>query len=346
MPALEMTWASHASCSQHYGNTSFQVYPISFSIPRNLIMDVHEHSSKSRVLASIIPGRFDTYIYPDQASYYGGYASSMFAATYKKGGWDCLRHYEILAAGCIPYMPDAAKIPNGTMFRWPKRMMLSILELKGLNHRKIQTAIEGTTIPNASSADLLNYGEFDFKTYHDNRRDLHDHLLKYFTTQAMGQYLLSFSSRKVANILFVGAPTSETHFPDYQAETLFHGLRSLFAEQVLDFPKRPWMYSNAYDSRETVYGKGYTYAFHLQDLSVNREDIEGRVSAHEFSHVIFGIMHHGRHWLIDEVARHYAVEEVFFVDGSDVGAQETDEIFHSLCGVIGLCFRRELVCTD
>ncbi len=106
------------------------------------------------------------------------------------------------------------------------------------------------------------------------------------------------------------------------------------------------MYSNAYDTRETVYGKGYTYAFHLQHFPVDREDIESRVSSHEFTHVIFGVMHHGHHWLLDEVARHYAVEEIFFVDGSDGGAQETDEMLYDLCGSVGLCFRRELVCTD
>ncbi len=174
-PGLEMTRASHASCPQRYRNTSFEVYPISFSIPRNLITDLHEHSSKSRVLASIISGRYDTYLFPDQASYYKGYAISMFAATYKKGGWDCLRHYKILAAGCIPYMPDAAEIPNGTMFRWPRRMLLSILELKGLNHGGIHMTIEGST---NSSAELLKYGEFDFKLYHDNLRGLRNHMFK------------------------------------------------------------------------------------------------------------------------------------------------------------------------
>ena len=49
----------------------------------------------------------------------------------------------------------------------------------------------------------------------------------------------------------------------------------------------------------TVFGKGFTYAFHLQDVSVNREDIDCSSSSHEFSQVIFAIMHHGRHWLID-----------------------------------------------
>ena len=55
-------------------------------------------------------------------------------------------------------------------------------------------------------------------------------------------------------------------------------------------------------------------------------------------------MHHGHHWLIDKVAQYYTVEEVFFVDGSDTGAPETDDMYTDLCGDIGLCFRRELVC--
>lgn len=42
----------------------------------------------------------NTYIFENEEEYYNDYKKSLFAITRKKGGWDCMRHYEILACGC------------------------------------------------------------------------------------------------------------------------------------------------------------------------------------------------------------------------------------------------------
>lgn len=44
-----------------------------------------------------------SYSYDTEAEYNKQYSESYFAVSSKKAGWDCLRHYEIIAAGCIPY---------------------------------------------------------------------------------------------------------------------------------------------------------------------------------------------------------------------------------------------------
>ena len=49
--------------------------------------------------AFLIPGRGETYIYQTEPEYYENYQRAYFALTCKKGGWDCMRHYEILASG-------------------------------------------------------------------------------------------------------------------------------------------------------------------------------------------------------------------------------------------------------
>lgn len=41
----------------------------------------------------------------DEHRYYDDYSRSYFAVTRRKGGWDCMRHYEILAAGTHPDPP-------------------------------------------------------------------------------------------------------------------------------------------------------------------------------------------------------------------------------------------------
>ena len=48
-----------------------------------------------------MPGIKETYIYKDEQSYYDDMYNSRFAITMRKAGWDCMRHYEIMANGCI-----------------------------------------------------------------------------------------------------------------------------------------------------------------------------------------------------------------------------------------------------
>ena len=67
-------------------------YPISFSMPPEKI--VEKIPEKTRVVAHIIPGNSSTYIYDSEESYYQGYKESFFGITMKKGGWDCMRHYD------------------------------------------------------------------------------------------------------------------------------------------------------------------------------------------------------------------------------------------------------------
>lgn len=98
------------------------MHPVSFGIPKEKIIDTVKE--KTRMLAHIIPGDQSTYIYDDEQDYYNGYAEAYFGKTMRKAGWDCLRHYEIMANGCIPYFPDLAKCPEETMVYFPKKMIL------------------------------------------------------------------------------------------------------------------------------------------------------------------------------------------------------------------------------
>jgi hypothetical protein len=41
-------------------------------------------------------------------------------------GWDCMRHYEILANRCIPSFPDLEKCPSTIMTNFPKNIILEI----------------------------------------------------------------------------------------------------------------------------------------------------------------------------------------------------------------------------
>ena len=103
------------------------IKPINFSIPKNKIIKEINRKPKN-LLSPLIPGRLETYIYKDEKSYNQMYQNSVFALTYRKGGWDCFRHYEILMNGCIPFHLEINKCPNKTLEKLPKGLLKEILK--------------------------------------------------------------------------------------------------------------------------------------------------------------------------------------------------------------------------
>ncbi len=96
--------------------------PIHFAIPKDAVRKTVPR--KTKALATVIPGRPETYVFTDEAAYHDDYAASMVAITMKKAGWDCLRHYEILANGCVPHFIHLEACPSHTMTSLPKRFLL------------------------------------------------------------------------------------------------------------------------------------------------------------------------------------------------------------------------------
>lgn len=84
-----------------------KIYPTSFSIPQQTIRPLS--TSKSQYFAShcVDPevseafGLHQAYPFKSQNDYYDDLSRSFYAVTTKRGGWDCLRHYEIAAAGSV-----------------------------------------------------------------------------------------------------------------------------------------------------------------------------------------------------------------------------------------------------
>lgn len=105
-------------------NNRQDVKPISFSIPEEKI--ITKSINKNKLFAKVIPGDLSTYIFDEEKDYYQDYGCSFYGHTWKKGGWDCMRHYEILAAGCIPCFRDLDKCPKGIMKNFPKDLILKM----------------------------------------------------------------------------------------------------------------------------------------------------------------------------------------------------------------------------
>ena len=100
-----------ALCNLLYNR--LHLHPISFSIPESHI--VKNLSKKTKEFAAHIvdpevAALFDEtsskYRFTQEAEYYADLQTSRFGITTKRAGWDCLRHYELAANGCVPCFRD------------------------------------------------------------------------------------------------------------------------------------------------------------------------------------------------------------------------------------------------
>ncbi|MFK7954577.1 MAG: hypothetical protein AB8B96_00650 [Lysobacterales bacterium] len=98
---------------REYGRrTSRWVRPISFSIPAAKIRQTppektqqfarHVQCDEAYKLPEVQAQCARDYLFDTESDYYNDLAQSRFGITMKKGGWDCMRHYEIAANHCVP----------------------------------------------------------------------------------------------------------------------------------------------------------------------------------------------------------------------------------------------------
>ncbi len=109
-------------------NLEKNVYPINFAIPAKKVMKSINMNPKN-ILSPLIPGKMKTYIYKNENDYYKMYQNSIFSLTYRKNGWDCLRHYEILANGSIPMFIKLNDCPENTLTNLPKEKLIEFFNM-------------------------------------------------------------------------------------------------------------------------------------------------------------------------------------------------------------------------
>lgn len=95
--------------------------PISFSWPGTVFESEVHASERPRVFSQVFPG--SAYSFSNYAAYTQQYRESQIAVSFKKAGWDCFRHLEILNAGALLYMPDADQVPELAMAHYPKNLL-------------------------------------------------------------------------------------------------------------------------------------------------------------------------------------------------------------------------------
>lgn len=86
------------------------VYPTGFGIPKNKIRPIN-FDIKNKLIQTTAPSNScfyenSAYKFQTEEDYYQDMSESWFGLTCSKGGWDCLRHYEIMACGALLLFRD------------------------------------------------------------------------------------------------------------------------------------------------------------------------------------------------------------------------------------------------
>ncbi|CAK9024262.1 Pentatricopeptide repeat-containing protein [Durusdinium trenchii] len=320
------------------------VYPIGFSIPEEALVPCLPEkywpfavSDGSDGMTPVWEYQFQFY---QEAEYHRQYRHAYFGITRKKYGYDCLRHYEIIANGALPLFLGHLDLPEKAVPFLPRDLLKEAWELLGnWSLHKLR-------------AKRVN---IDQEKYYTLLRRMMTYARHHLTTKAMAKYVLQTVRRydtatesefRCPKILFlVGRPA-----PDYQRDLILHGLKKL-CDEVVDFPRVDHLYSpnpkirpdpvhdNWQKRRGQLYGNGFTYAMTLDfDLGqVDRDGILAKILDHAYDLVIFGSIYRNPTFF-REVQEAYAPKDIVFIDGEDLHLRDPAKLARA-----GWLFRRELV---
>lgn len=270
-------------------------YPINFSLPENKMLQTTT-IVKNKALSSMIPGKPETYIYETESDYMQQYNESKFAYTFKKGGWDCLRHLEIMGAGCLPLFTDIKSCPKYCLYFYPKKLLEYVLD-------------------NVEQLDKDN------QLYEKVLNEMYFHFRNYLTSEAMIKNIFYILDIQPTNILFIDDQIP--HRPDYLSNFILLGLKSVYKSNCdVAFPV-DYAYKNYPKDTKLLYTKGISYSKVLDDdckstneLEYNPNTIVDNIRNKKYDLIVYGSLMRSTSY-IGEVLQHYNRENILGFVGED-----------------------------
>ena len=292
------------------------LFPLSYSIPLKFVKNAME-IKKTRLFSPLIPGDIKTYIYNDEISYNKNYSESYFSFTFKKGGYDCLRHYEILANNSIPYYIDIDEIPNKTMTTFPKSIVKNAM------------------------ISLLN--KDNVKIFDKYIQDLNEYTINNLTCEKTADNFIKLinnlnNKKSQKNVLML----SNAGF-NYSMMTLAYGLRQNLKDNFIDFPKI-----------KSLYTKQQFNLYLEDDIEIDRENISDKIKNKFYDYIILGPIGPDEHWVNTPMFKNYEElilssykkTEIIYIFGGDrpFNIKYPNKFNYYLRTYMqkGICFVREL----
>jgi hypothetical protein len=314
------------------------IFHLGYAAPDELFQA--EIPEKTSLWAEVVPGLKETYRFADEPSYYKMYAKARFAFTWKKGGWDCLRHYEIIANGTIPVFPELSACPKHTLSHLPKELIIQ------------------------ANNELLPWKELP--EYHAKYKDYSTRILSESRKNASfsaiaASFLKNLGAEANQKILFLNCDTNV----NYSRELLFIGLSRMQESQggiCHSFPRLDFLYdSYPVDLATKCYGKGFGYTRRLTFLAESEKlpatdtAVENSIKQGYWDFIVYGKMGTDEGVLgtaptcpfWKTVSSVYTNEQIAFVYGGDhmqdlkdMGSPHSRHLVKH--AALGKCFVREL----
>jgi hypothetical protein len=286
----------------HINNT--RVIPLSFCVPDECVVSEIPH--KETLLASLLPGNESTYIFDkhQESGYNEMYQKARFSITKMKGGWDCLRHYEILMNGCVPLFEKLKDCPKFTMTTYPK-------ELNDEAYQLYDSWVENDEYITKYNILCTKYLE---------------HTRTYCTTTASAIHFLNNmqNGKNAKNILLL----TGHHGLNYSRESLWIGLKRYVASingVAVEYTPLPFLYDDFDDSCHNPY-YGHT-CFTLpkrlsKDINYNMSEFEikEKITNKFWDIIIYGKVgpdESSDFPLYDLVKQKYNPNQIAFIFGGD-----------------------------
>ena len=309
------------------------VHPITYAIPEQLVV---QSIPRNKTGTAKLVGQFSENRFPcsdvGQAQYYQTFTSSYYAYTSRKDGWACMRHYEILARGGVPYFAGLDQSPQYSLWDFPRDLIQQLMALPGVGLEEPKHKDDDPQV-------TLDMHVFDPRQYYPLADKLLEYTRTHLTTRAMAEHFLRTTGHVGAQsglmLLMKSAGPKLYDYVGYTFQLLMHGLRTVMGPALVDYPRLWLMYDwdpdvqrhrtqEARDrKRKAIYGCGFSYAFTLgSDRKVWRGNLSARIRAREFKFVVYPLRRPPQlrtwrllHW--DLVKRHYQKHEIIFIDVED-----------------------------
>lgn len=151
------------------------VFPISCSFPQEKALalgPIHKTQLWS-VSQPVVDKNQTPYTFNSEQEYYEEYSRSLFGLSYRKyPWWEYERHYEIIASGAIPVIPDLRDCPEQSLTFFPKEELLAVNQLLDDNGPEWFVQEPGIEI------------------YKILQQRIFKHFMQHCTTEAMAKYML------------------------------------------------------------------------------------------------------------------------------------------------------------
>ena len=156
----------------------------------------------------------------------------------------------------------------------------------------------------------IDHTIFDKEKYQELLQKILDHTRKFLTTESLGKYVLETIGYKgTRKVLLLSGNIG----PDLQRDSLLLGLRQLLGSRLVDHPKVAFLYKNYTGSEQD---RLLSLPKVLDDIPMDRNNIESRLREGEFDLVIYGSVHRGLPFL-NTVKSNLSPDRIVYVCGED-----------------------------